>query len=365
MTTLSCSTGVYDCSYSDASFTTCADYDGIYIVPDEMLWLVISAGFIMCGMAFGIGANDVANAWGTSVGSGAIDLWKATLIAGFANWAGATLLGAGVSDKIEKGVSRVANKHCWACGYCDSQMSVYSAGMLGALFGTACFLGLATFTKMPVSTTHAMVGGVVGMTVTALDWSCLNWDFEDGLSGIIASWIISPLLAGIIGVVAFVSSKRLILDAENPRERGEKALPGMYGAVTFVMVFLIMIKAPATAKASIGVQLGVAVGLMVISVLVAHFGLLPYVREQQPSKFYFGTAATSDASNHSPIVRHDQIDNVEMETSSREITDTGEGGKEEVARPVEEANTRGQEDAIFCFKYLLVFNAMLESFAHG
>jgi sodium-dependent phosphate transporter len=74
--------------------------------------------------AFAIGANDSANAWGTSVGSGAISLKKAVLVAALTDFLGAITLGYGVSDTIQKGVSDVTDKDCWACGYCDSKISV-------------------------------------------------------------------------------------------------------------------------------------------------------------------------------------------------------------------------------------------------
>jgi len=105
-------------------------------------------------MAFTIGANDVANAWGTSVGSGAISLRAATVIAGLADWLGAITLGSGVSTKIQKGVSDVEDPDCWACGRCDSQISVFTIGMFAALIAASVFLMLATFTAMPVSTTR-------------------------------------------------------------------------------------------------------------------------------------------------------------------------------------------------------------------
>ena len=127
--------------------------------------LIVSGSMIAIVMSICIGGNDAANAWGATVGSGAIPLRRALLIGGFGEWLGATLLGAGVSNTIQKGVSHPEDPACWACGYCDSRMSVYAVGMLAALIGACVFLLLATFGKMPVSTTHAIVGGVVGMTM--------------------------------------------------------------------------------------------------------------------------------------------------------------------------------------------------------
>ena len=89
--------------------------------------------------------------------------------------------------------------------YCDSLMSVYAVGMLGSLVGAAFFLLIAIKYKMPVSTTHSIVGGVVGVTVFGVGGSCLNPAFKGGLGGIMASWAISPLLSGLIGVLMYVT----------------------------------------------------------------------------------------------------------------------------------------------------------------
>ena len=130
-------------------------------------------------------------------------------------------------------VSDVTEKDCWACGYCDSKMSVYMVGMMGAVFGAAIFLGLATFTAMPVSTTHAIVGGVVGVTMVGAGGSCLNWDFDGGLGGIVASWVISPVLSGIIGAGVYLLTDKVILKAASPRATATIAMPILYSSVTW------------------------------------------------------------------------------------------------------------------------------------
>jgi solute carrier family 20 (sodium-dependent phosphate transporter) len=158
---------------------------------------------------------------------------------------GAVTLGSGVSDTIQKGVSDITNEQCWACGYCHSDMPVYQAGMFGALISTALFLILSSFTSMPVSATHAVVGGVVGMTWAAVGSNCLNWAF-DGLGGIVASWVISPILSGIIGATTFLLTDYFIFQSNIPRERALIALPLFITLVTFVITFLICLKSPGT-----------------------------------------------------------------------------------------------------------------------
>ena len=174
-----CRVGRWDCGFPDRpTGEICERYDMPYFSPEGLEWLLVPAVLVACAMAFGIGANDSANSWGTSVGSNAISLRNAVLLGGFSEWLGASLLGYGVSGTIRHGVAPIDDPNCWACGYCDSKMAVNAVAMLAALIGAALFLALATFTSMPVSTTHAIVGGVVGATVVATPASCLNWGLD-------------------------------------------------------------------------------------------------------------------------------------------------------------------------------------------
>merc|ERR1719474_2537486 len=200
---VTCGAGIKDCSFVDDSNSTCALNNNEYPRPQTQGTLMAVATIFGLFMAYGIGANDAANSWATSVGSRAISIEKAVILCGFFEWLGATCLGSGVSSTIQKGVSDVDDPDCWACGYCNSETSVYMGGMMGALIGASVFLQLASFTSMPVSTTHAIVGGVVGMTMAGAGGKCLNWAIQGGLGGIVLSWVISPVLSGLIAVVGF------------------------------------------------------------------------------------------------------------------------------------------------------------------
>mmetsp|Transcript_15505 Transcript_15505/g.29444 ORF Transcript_15505/g.29444 Transcript_15505/m.29444 type:complete len:266 (-) Transcript_15505:68-865(-) len=246
MSTVQCSTGVRDCAFDDSG--PCAPYNGRYKDPQEMDWLVPLAAIFMCCNAFGVGANDVANAWGTSVASGAIALRKACIIAGIANILGAVTLGYGVSDAIQKGVAEIQDPDCWACGYCNSKMSLYAVGMFGALIGSSAFLLLATFGSAPVSGTHAVVGGVVGMTLAATSGGCLDWSIG-GLGGIVLSWVLSPLVAGIIGAGLYVLTDKYIIQARDPRTRSLTFMPIFVALSVFIIVFLILLKSKVTKHA--------------------------------------------------------------------------------------------------------------------
>ena len=175
---MSCAVGVLDCHYAPEDMT-CAPYNQLYPSLKGNAVLLTFTTVVGCAMAFCIGGNDSANAWASTVGSGAIRLRPALLLGGLGEWLGATMLGAGVSNTISKGVSKLDSPECWACGYCDSRMSVYTAGMLAALIGGAAFLAVATLAKLPVSTTHAIMGGVVGMTIAGAGFGCLRWGWKN------------------------------------------------------------------------------------------------------------------------------------------------------------------------------------------
>merc|ERR1719273_2660422 len=107
------------------------------------------------------------------------------------------------------GISPVDSPECWACGYCDSKISLYMVGMFAALVGAATFLLLASYTAVPVSTSHAIIGGVVGITLIGTRVECLDFSWN-GLTGIAVTWVLSPLMAGATSVTTLIISEKLI-----------------------------------------------------------------------------------------------------------------------------------------------------------
>ena len=142
--------------------------------------------------SFGIGANDVANAFASSVGSGAITYKNAVLIAAIFEFAGAIFLGSHVTGTIRKGIADLDQ-------FCTSPEQLL-VGMLSVIFCTGVWLILATHCELPVSTTHSCVGGVIGIAVMAKGWGSVHWA---GVANIVASWIVSPLLTGILAACVF------------------------------------------------------------------------------------------------------------------------------------------------------------------
>ena len=150
-----------------------------------------------------------------------------------------------MSAKLQQSVSDVSDENCWACGYCNSEISVFQFGMFASLISTGSFLLLATATRIPVSTTHAVVGAIVGMTISATGGSCVDWGFS-GVGGIVASWVISPILAGVIAIALFIMCDLLVFSSDQPTTRIISALPFIFSLVCLVMAYVILIKSQVT-----------------------------------------------------------------------------------------------------------------------
>jgi len=166
------------------------------------LVLAIIFGFYM---TWGIGANDVANAMGTSVGSGAITVKQAIVIAAIFEFAGAFIAGGQVTSTIRKGIidpSSIAG---------SPELLVY--GMLASLLAAAIWLMIATTRGWPVSTTHSIVGAIVGFALAGIGIEAVQWD---KLGSIVASWVVSPVLGGLFALLLMLSIRALILNAKNP-----------------------------------------------------------------------------------------------------------------------------------------------------
>ncbi|TDJ11181.1 MAG: inorganic phosphate transporter [Deltaproteobacteria bacterium] len=184
--------------------------------------VIVIAGVLALYMAWAIGANDVANAMGTSVGSGALTIKRAVIVAAIFEFAGAFLAGGHVTDTVRKGILDTSlltpDQLMW--------------GMLGALASAGTLLIGATRIGLPVSTTHAIVGSIVGFGSVAVGVDTVEW----GRVGLIAvSWLTSPLLGAVMAFLVFSLVRRLILNQENP-----VAAAQTWGPLFFFMVFFVI-----------------------------------------------------------------------------------------------------------------------------
>ncbi len=231
------------------------------------------AGVFGAYMAMNIGANDVANNVGPAVGSGAITIGGAILIASIFEASGALIAGGDVVSTIKKGIiDPVAFSG-------DPMMFVYA--MAAALLSAALWLNLATWLKAPVSTTHSIVGGVMGAGIAAGGFAIVSW----GTMGkIVASWIISPLLGGLIAAGFLYIIKSEILHKDNRLESAKKVVPILVSIMAMAFITYLTIKGlkhiwgdilnilpflPESKKPSIGVALLFgAIGAVITYILI-------------------------------------------------------------------------------------------------
>ncbi|MGM0593552.1 MAG: inorganic phosphate transporter [Pseudomonadota bacterium] len=182
-------------------------------------------------MAWGVGANDVANAMGTSVGSKAVSIKQAFIIAAVFEFAGAFLAGGEVTKTIRKGMIDAEV----LAGSPD--LVVY--GMLAALLAAGIWLLVASRAGWPVSTTHSIVGAIVGFAAVGIGMEAVHWP---KVGTIVMSWVVSPALAGVISFWLFVSVQRFILDTDNPLLSAKRYVPVYIFLVGFVIALVTMFK---------------------------------------------------------------------------------------------------------------------------
>ena len=210
-------------------------------------------------MTWGVGANDVANAMGTSVGSGAITVKKAILIAAIFEFAGAVLAGGNVTSTIRKGIIDPAFVP-------SPEILIY--GMLSALLASGVWLMVATRFGWPVSTTHTIVGSLVGFGMVGLGSEAVAWG---EVGRIVASWLVSPLIGGTIAFLMTMSLRRFILDTDDPLANAKR-----YGPVyIFFMGVLIALVTLFKGLVHLDVELGAWASLgvaLVIGLLIAIVG---------------------------------------------------------------------------------------------
>ena len=219
---------------------------------DYAVWYLILAGAFGLFMAWGIGANDVANAMATSVGSRALTIKQAILVAAVFEFAGAFLAGGQVTATIRKGIIDAD-----AMG---DQPELLVFGMLSALLAAGTWLLIATHRGWPVSTTHSIIGAIVGFAVVGIGFEAVHWE---QVGEIAMSWVVSPVLAGIIAYAIFASVRRLVLDTDDPLSNARRYVPMYIFAVGFILALVTMLKG----LKHVGLHLSTpqAVGIAVLS----------------------------------------------------------------------------------------------------
>jgi len=238
----------------------------------ETILLILAIGFGFY-MAWSIGANDVANAMGTSVGSGALTIKRAVIVAAILEFSGAFFVGSHVSETIRKGIIDpiIFEGHALDLVY----------GMTGALLAAALWLQLATYFGWPVSTTHSIVGSVIGFGVVVGGFQAVEWE---KVGFIVASWVVSPLLSGSIAFVIFTVIRRQIYYKDNPITAAKKTVPPLVFLVFVILTLAMAFKGLKNLHLDLGFgeALAIAVVVGLIASVISHFLVrnIPEVSEE-------------------------------------------------------------------------------------
>ena len=201
------------------------------IIAEHGHMLLILGCIFAFFMAWGIGANDVANAMGTSVGSRALTVKQAIIIAVIFEFAGAYLAGGEVTSTIRKGILDPS--------LINDRPDLLVFGMMAALLAAGTWLLIASMKGWPVSTTHSIVGALVGFAAVGISVDAVNWS---KVGTIVASWVVSPLLAGTISFALFVSVQKLVLDTDNPFKNAKRYVPVYMFFVGFMIAMVTILK---------------------------------------------------------------------------------------------------------------------------
>jgi phosphate/sulfate permease len=241
-------------------------------MPVELIVILILAIVFGFYMAWGIGANDVANAMGTSVGSGALTLRRAVIVAAILEFGGAVLAGTHVSETVRKGIVDPAI-------FANDGMS-FMLGMLAALLAAGVWLQIASWRGWPVSTTHSIVGAVVGFGVAFGGLSAVHWD---KVGTIVASWVISPLMSGIISYLIFRLLLRQIFHRADPVRAAKRLAPLLVFFVFSILTLTMVFKGLKNLK--LDLELPAALGIAaIVGVVAAGVTRLLVARIKDPAR---------------------------------------------------------------------------------
>jgi sodium-dependent phosphate transporter len=235
----------------------------------QIVVLGIIFGFFM---AFGIGANDVANAFGSSVSAGSLSLGWAIILGTAMEFAGSMLIGASVTSTIR-------SKIIFSSFYQD-EPQVLMFGMLCALMVGSVWLFIATSLQFPVSTTHDIIAAIIGFSLAAHGFASVDWH-QTGL--VFASWFAAPAFAGIISSLFFKTLLETVLKSNDIFERALKTFPLVVFIGVTVNMFFILDKSKNNKRISVDnyktdVELPGSLGSGFVCAVITYFCLVPYLR---------------------------------------------------------------------------------------
>ena len=336
----------------------------------DYLWILIAGGITSFTAAMGIGANDVANAFASSIGSRALTVKSAVVIASIFECAGAILMGSHVTKTIRKGI---ADYECF-----EDSPDIFIYGCFSVLISVTLWLFLASYFEMPVSTTHSCVGGMIGMTMLAGGTDCVIWyketdsfPYVGGVSGIVLSWFLSPIFSAIVAGSIFFITRLTVLRRENSFNKSYVLLPVLVGLTLLLNSFFIIYKGgkgigldDISESTAILISLGIG--------LVSGLAIVPFIptlKSRVEQRF---------VDNNSPerkcILNNEIVITDDMSKCEKCITNIknninydvrGEIINNDRVKDIHDNSEKFDERTEESFKYLQIFTAICDSFSHG
>ena len=328
----------------------------------ETTTIVAMAAVVGFYMAWNIGANDVANAMGTSVGSKALTLGKAILIAGVFEFAGAFLAGTHVTNTVRKGIVDIS-----LFAEVDNGANILMYGMLAAPLGAGVWLQLATYFGRPVSTTHSIVGAIVGFAIAAGGAYAVEWS---KIWLIVISWFASPLMSGTIAAATFLSIQHLMINAPNPVKATKRWAPLFVFLVLAILTLVTLFKG----LKNLHLDLSFGMALMYASVIgfvAAGVGGVLIRRMRIPeSESDRSAPLASMADDLRSMVRYARRLRAKASDEATEHVDSLEGSLDALTKLADqsEADVHTRSEFRFVekvFAYLQILSACFVAFAHG
>lgn len=321
-----------------------------------LLAFILLAGFYM---AWNIGANDVANAMGTSVGSGALTLRQAVIVAAILEFSGAFFFGSHVSDTIQSGIidSSIFAK--------DPIILVY--GMLASLLAAGAWLQVASYYGWPVSTTHSIVGAIVGFGTVLGGIEAIYWE---NVTFIIASWIVSPFLGGVLSYTIFTVLRKKIFYASNPIAAAKRLTPAIVFVVITVLSLIMLFKGLQNLDLHLTLFQAVCISLAggLVGALISHLCVrriaVPYRNQSVPVLSLQAADSLKKAKKHLENVKAITVGELQYQVIN--VLDEVNNLSSTVNHPQEMEIDKSEFATVEkIFSYLQIISACLMAFAHG
>lgn len=334
-------------------------------------WIVYVGGLFSFIASMGIGANDVANSFATSVGAKSLTIKQAVVLACIFETSGAILMGSHVSETIRKGIAD------YECFQDDPYTLMY--GCMWVCFSVASWLFTASYLEMPVSTTHSCIGGMIGMTIAIKGSDCVIWykardtfPYVGGVFGMVLSWFISPILSGLISSSLYGIIRVTILRKKYEDKYIYYGFPLLVGITMLLNSFFIFYKGAkgiGLDDTPLGAVIGISVGIGIFSALLTipalpkiynYINTKPSITEIQVVDLETNSSEIIEIESENPKTLYDKIVNININNFDKvDAKDTSIinalNDNAEVFDP------RTEE----FFKYLQIFSASCSAFSHG